>query len=126
MRIPSTIIFSDTELVDLFQKTTGIPLCTWGRSQCPKGSIKVEYDDCAYYKEQNHFLPVTLSEENFEKWDDKTNNSYRQTEEDALSDLKKLTNKDTITYDVCLGFLVAYGYIPKVNLYIITDTPLSY
>ncbi len=126
MKIPSTIVISDDEVADMFQAKTHINLWDAGEFRCPEGSVNVQYCESTYYKEQNYIQHITHPEDNFDKWDDKLETSYFQTEEEALNDLNKLTNKDTITYDHCLSFLVTYGYIPKVDLYIITNTALCH
>ena len=126
MKIPSTIILRDYEVADMFQAKTSLKLWDAGAFRCPEGSIIVDYSEGTYYKEQNYIQHITHPEENFSKWDEKLQDSYIQSEEEALKDLGKLTNKDTITYEHCLSYLVTYGYIPKADLYIITNTALCH
>jgi hypothetical protein len=87
------------------QKTTGIPLCTWGKSQCPKGSINVEYDDCALYNrkydmmekldksELNKLKKLVVGRAKYFKYDDKENYTpILEYIDDILSDNNNVNN----------------------------------
>jgi hypothetical protein len=110
---------TEREVADMFQEKTNIKLWAHGEWRCPEGHINVDYcPDSTYYKSGDHFQHIANPTEQFDRWDEKLEKGYIQTQEEALKDINKLTE---ITYDHCLSFLVTYGYIPKVDLYIITD-----
>jgi hypothetical protein len=123
MKTQSTIIMDDFEVADMFQEKTNIMLWIQGTWRCPEGHISIEYcRDSSYVHEQDRLQYVTSPTDPFNKWDEKLKKGYIQTQEEALKDINKLTK---ITYDHCLCFLVTYGYIPKADLYIVTNGSLS-
>lgn len=120
MELQSSLVIEPNEIIEMFERVTGIKLHDRDmfvkKSQPNKLNIDWDYGTAHYEQEYIYILQNPID---FCRYFTNEGKEVIYKEKELIKIMKNWTGE--FTYSCALSFLAFYNYVPKVDIYIITN-----